>query len=102
MTGSNVYLALQYKRVGVRDKSDRSPGYSTGPWGVSATYFHGEWEASLADDDDDEVDAIVGAVSYALGPGITTSASVLYAKYEDEGGAEADAIMSIVCIGVKF
>ncbi len=36
--------------------------YGTGPWGVSATYFHGEWEASLGGGDD-ETDAIVGGVS---------------------------------------
>ena len=80
---------------------DAGVSYSTGPWGVSATYFHGEWEASLGGGDD-ETDAVVGAVSYALGPGITTSASVLYGKLEDEGGAEGKATMGIVGIGVKF
>ncbi len=80
---------------------DAGVSYSTGPWGVSATYFHGEWEASLGGGDD-ETDAFVGAVSYALGPGITTSASVLYGKLEDEGGAEGKATMGIVGIAVKF
>ncbi len=81
---------------------DAGVSYSTGPWGVSVTYFHGEWEDDAIDSDDDEMDAIVGAVSYALGPGITTSASVLYGKLEDEGGAEGEATMGIVGIGVKF
>ncbi len=76
--------------------------YSTGPWGVSATYFHGEWEADTAISGDDEVDAIVGAVSYALGPGITASGSILYGKLEDEGGAEGKATMGIVGLAVSF
>ncbi len=80
---------------------DAGVSYSTGPWGVSATYFHGEWEASLGGGDD-EMDAVVGAVSYALGPGITTSASVLYGKLEDEGGAEGEATMGIIGVSVNF
>ena len=76
--------------------------YSTGPWGVSVTYFHGEWEADTAISGDDETDAIVGAVSYALGPGITSSLSVLYGNFEDEGGAEGKATMGIVGIAVSF
>ncbi len=80
---------------------DVGVSYGTGPWGVSATYFHGEWEASLGGGDD-ETDAIVGAVSYVLGPGITTSASLLYGKFEDEGGAEGEATMGIVGISVNF
>ncbi len=80
---------------------DAGVSYSTGPWGVSATYFHGEWEDDPGGGDD-EGDFIVGAVSYALGPGITTSASVLYGKWEDEGGAEGKATMGIVGIAVKF
>ncbi len=80
---------------------DLGVSYSTGPWGVSVTYFHGEWEADLGGGDD-ETDAIVGGVSYALGPGITASASVLYGKFEDEGGAEGEATMGIVGIAVSF
>lgn len=76
--------------------------YATGPWGISATYFHGEEEDSLADPDDDEVDAVVGAVSYALGPGITTSLSVLYGKFDNEDGVESEATMGILGLAVKF
>jgi len=81
---------------------DAGVSYSTGPWGVSATYFHGEWEATTTISGDDETDAFVGAVSYALGPGITASASLLYGKFEDEGGAEGKATMGIVGLSVSF
>lgn len=81
---------------------DVGVSYSTGPWGVSATYFHGEWEAAPGTAGDDEIDSVVGAVSYALGPGITTSLSVMYGKMEDEGGAEGEATMGIVGIAVSF
>lgn len=81
---------------------DAGASYSTGPWGVSVTYFHGEVEGSLADPDDDEVDAIVGAVSYALGPGITTSLSLFHAEYDEEGGVDSDATVGIVGLAIKF
>ncbi len=81
---------------------DAGVSYSTGPWGVSVTYFHGEWEATTSTSGDDETDSIVGAVSYALGPGITASGSVLYGKFEDEGGAEGKATMGIVGLSVSF
>ncbi|MFQ5775817.1 MAG: porin [Kiloniellaceae bacterium] len=81
---------------------DVGASYATGPWGVSATYFHGEEEDLLADPDDDEVDAFVGAVSYALGPGITTSLSVIHGKYDNEDGIESEATMGVIGLAVKF
>ncbi len=81
---------------------DVGVSYSTGPWGVSVTYFHGEEESSTADPDDDEVDAIVGAVSYAVGPGITASGSVYYANFENEDGVESESTMGIVGIAISF
>ncbi len=60
---------------------DAGVSYSTGPWGASATYFHGQEEDVIATSGDDEADAIVGAVSYALGPGIIASGSIFYAKF---------------------
>ncbi len=80
---------------------DAGVSYSTGPWGVSATYFHGEWEGDPGGGDD-ETDAFVGAVSYALGPRITTSLSVLYGKFEDEGGGEGTATLGIIGVAVSF
>ncbi len=81
---------------------DAGVSSSTGPWGVSVTYFHGEWEADTAISGDDEMDAIVGGVSYALGPGITASGSILYGNIEDEAGAEGKATMGIVGLSVSF
>ncbi len=85
---------------------DLGVAYSTGPWGVSATYFHGEAEGD-AGGDDDEVDSIVGAVSYSIGPGIMGSLSIIYAKWEDEGGpgvsgAESESTMGIVGLAISF
>ncbi|RMD60958.1 MAG: porin [Alphaproteobacteria bacterium] len=81
---------------------DAGASYSTGPWGVSVTYFHGEEEDLTANTNEDEVDSVVGAVSYALGPGITTSFSLFYAKYEDETGVESDATYGILGLSVSF
>ncbi len=82
---------------------DVGVSYSTGPWGVSATYFHGEEEGSAAISADDEVDAIVGAVSYSIGPGITGSLSIFYGKWEEENGViESDSTMGIVGLAISF
>ena len=81
---------------------DIGASYSTGPWGVSVAYFHGE-EEGTAGGGDDEVDAVVGAVSYSLGPGIKTSLSILYAKWEDEGGVvESESTMGILGLAISF
>ena len=77
--------------------------YSTGPWGVSATYFHGEEEGDIALSGDDEVDAFVGAVSYSIGPGITGSLSLIYAKWEEEAGIiESESTLGIVGLAISF
>lgn len=81
---------------------DVGASYSTGPWSVSGTWFHGEEEGSTADGGDDEVDAFVGAVSYALGPGITTSVSGYYAKFDNEDGVESDSILGILGLAISF
>ena len=81
---------------------DIGVSYSTGPWGVSATYFHGEEEGAVGGGDD-EVDAIVGAVSYSIGPGITGSLSIFHAKWEDEAGVqESKSTMGIIGLAIGF
>ncbi len=81
---------------------DVGVSYSTGPWGVSATYFHGDQEGT-AGGGDDEVDAFVGAVSYSIGPGITGSLSIFHAEWEDEAGVqESKSTMGIVGLAISF
>ena len=80
---------------------DAGISYGTGPWGVSATYFHGEWDATLGGGDD-ETDTLVGAVSYALGPGVKTSLSLVYGKFEDELGPESEVTIGVLGITVSF
>ncbi len=81
---------------------DAGASYSTGPWGISATYFHGEWEGDVGNGDE-EADSFVGAVSYALGPGIKTSLSVLYGAFEDDAtGNKGEATMGIIGLAVSF
>ncbi len=87
---------------------DLGVSYATGPWGVSATNFHGEEEGLVGTAGDDEVDAFVGAVSYSIGPGITGSLSLIYAKWEDEGSGvgvpsdESESTMGIVGLAISF
>ncbi len=81
--------------------ADAGISYSTGPWGVSATGFHSEVEGA-AGGGDDEMTAVVGAVSYALGPGISVAGSVLFADWDDEGGLDSTGIMFITGMSISY
>jgi len=65
-------------------------GYSTGPWGFSATYFNGQQEGSLANTNDAENQFFTAAVSYTLGPGIRTSLTYLNASVDGESASATD------------
>jgi len=97
--------------VGIIDEDDASDdgytfdvgaSYETGPWGVSATFLMGEYEGSADNNDEDESMAIAGAVSYVLGPGVTTSFTGLYAEYDDEAGEDGEGVAGILRLRVDF
>ena len=81
--------------------ADLGLSYSTGPWGVSATGFYSDVEGG-AGGGDDELIAVSGAVSYALGPGISVSGSILYANWDDEGSNDSEGIMFISGISISY
>ena len=76
--------------------------YATGPWAASVAYYHGEQQDTIAIPGDDEMDSFVGAVSYAVGPGITTSLSIYYGKHEDESGANGESTLGILGLALNF
>ena len=81
---------------------DAGVKYSTGPWGVSAAYQHGEAEGAVGGGDD-EVDTLIGAVSYAIGPGITGSLSLIHIEWEDEAGlVESESTVGVLGIAISF
>ena len=79
---------------------DAGVSYGTGPWTVGVMYFHGEVEGQLSTSGNDELDAVRGAVEYAVGPGITASLSGLYADWDNDAGVDADGFVGVV--GVNF
>jgi len=91
---------------------DAGVSYGTGPWAVGLTYFQSEVngrqdidpaadaETFVKADDEDEVQAIEAGVSYAVGPGITASLSVMYVDWEGGNDKDADGAMGIV--GLKY
>lgn len=81
--------------------ADAGISYSTGPWGVSVTAFHSEVEGT-GGGGDDELLALLGAVSYALGPGISVSGTVLYADWDDEAGGDSEGIMFVSGISISY
>lgn len=75
--------------------------YATGPWAFGLTYFNGEVFGSEASGED-EVRAFEAGTSYALGPGITATASVLYIDWEGDTGLDSDGVQGVVGIVYNF
>ena len=53
-------------------------------------------------DSEDELDSLVGGVSYDIGPGITGNFSVMYAKWAPGNGEDADGIGGILGMEIGF
>jgi predicted porin len=96
--------------IGVEDSDRAQDGvgwdagatYSTGPWAVGVTYFHSEVEGAPGGGED-ELDAAQAGVSYAVGPGITASANVLWAEWDGAGaGANADGLGAVFGMKMGF
>jgi predicted porin len=98
--------------IGIEDSDRATDGtawdagatYSTGPWAVGVTYFHSEVSgAAGVGGGDDELDAAQAGVSYAVGPGITASANVLWADWDGKAaGANADGFGGVVGMKIGF
>jgi predicted porin len=80
---------------------DLGATYSTGPWAVGATYF-GSSVSGAGGGGDDDMQAIQGGISYAVGPGITASANLLWAEWDGGGGADADGFGGVVGMKMGF
>jgi predicted porin len=80
---------------------DVGASYSTGPWSVGITYLTSDTEGAPGVGDR-ELDSISGGVEYALGPGITTAVSVLWADMEDSAGTESEGILGIAGMTLSF
>lgn len=82
---------------------DAGVSYETGPWGVSAQVVLTEFEGDDPGNGDDEAITFGGAVAYALGPGIKTDFTVIYADYDAEnGGDDGDGIAAVLGLSVGF
>ncbi len=83
--------------------ADLGLAYGIGPWAVSTTGFYSKVEGAAADPDDDTLLAISGAASYAVGPGIKSNFTVIYADWDDEGnGTDADGVAGILGMRIGF
>ena len=84
------------------DSFDVGVSYGTGPWAVGLTYFQSEVTGSSTGDD--ELKTVNGGVSYAIGPGITGAAGVLWADLDSSnpGGGESDGVVGYVGLSYSF
>mgnify|MGYP001426017387 CR=1 FL=1 len=77
-------------------------GYSTGPFGFSITYFHGQEEGIVANAGDVENEYFAVAASYTLGPGLRTHITFLSIDREDDtAGSAGDTDGVAVAIGIN-
>ncbi len=76
--------------------------YGTGPWTFGATFFYGEVEGDMQRAGKDKLRAANGAVEYALGPGITSSLSVLWGDWDGEDGVDNRGVAGIGGINFRF
>ena len=81
---------------------DAGVSYETGPWGVSAQIVMTEFEGDTTNNDEDEAITFGGAVAYALGPGIKTDFTVIYADYDGEDGDDGNGIAAVLGLSVGF
>jgi hypothetical protein len=82
--------------------ADAGITYSTAPWSVGITGFYSEVEGTSGNGED-KLLAINGGVSYAIGPGITSSLNVMYADWDGgNSGADADGIGGILGLKIGF
>lgn len=81
---------------------DVGVSYESGPWAFGVAYLHGQTEGLIADPDQDELDTVSGGLSYALGPGITARAGVMWAQWEQEGGTDQSGIAGAVGLSFSF
>ncbi|MEM7172920.1 MAG: hypothetical protein AAF530_22350, partial [Pseudomonadota bacterium] len=74
--------------------------YATGPWSVGIDGFLSETDGTGADDQN-LTSAQIG-VGYQVGPGISTSASILYTEWETSSGFKTDGYAGIVAMSISF
>ncbi len=88
---------------------DVGVSYATGPWSVGVNALYSDVQGNPAavvggrvnDTRNDELLAVKGAVAYSVGPGITASASVLYAEW-DGAAEDVDGIVGIVGMKISY
>jgi predicted porin len=81
---------------------DAGVTYNLGPWTFGVTYFQGEVDDLVTDPDDDKMWSIAGGLYYALGPGITVGAGIMYTDWDTEEGFSTTGIAGAAGLGFSF
>ncbi len=103
--GTNTLVANTYTSGTTSTKGtsfDAGLSYGTGPWTFGGTFFYGEVEGDMQRAGKDKLTAGVGAVEYAVGPGITASLSGLYGNYRGETGLDNQGFAGIAGVNFRF
>ncbi len=81
---------------------DVGVSYSTGPWSFGVTYLNGKSEGELSDSEQDEMQAVSGGISYAIGPGITARAGVMWGEWSPESADEQSGVAGALGLTFNF
>jgi predicted porin len=81
---------------------DVGVSYAFGPWAFGVTYIQGNSEGLLADPDHDEMQAVSGGLSYALGPGITARGGVMWTEWAPEDRDSQSGIVGAFGLSFSF
>ena len=82
--------------------ADAGVSYSHGPWSASFTAFFSRVEGATADAGDDDQLAFMGALSYAVWPGIETGASLFYSERHDDSSGATEDVTGIIGLRIGF
>jgi hypothetical protein len=64
--------------------------WASGPFRLSATYFHAERPLASGTQGEDQVDKIFVAGDYTMGPGVSLNGTLMHVDWTDESTADAD------------
>jgi outer membrane protein OmpU len=84
--------------------------YSSGPWGVSVGYFHGEKDGQGIENvnltGQGEQDTFMLSAKYALGPGVTAAGTIGYTQFKSDNVALSAAAKKVdgtyVVVGLRL
>ncbi|MGB0749467.1 MAG: porin [Magnetospiraceae bacterium] len=85
---------------GEQTQYDIGAAYTSGPFTLSLTWFHGELDRTGTNDDESEI--IMGSVRYVMGPGVDLKGSIFHQSAESGGVDDGDGWAAVGGLRISF